>query len=144
MTTAALSILSTLIKVCVFAHPLGSNFLPKSPNCDDTNSIIRDKSAKTDGLQNLGSPLNETYIKCCERGNLTHLAKEDCMCFNYCSDKYLVHSSVERIDICQRVLPQLTFETSMRLEQVQTANNQSDGMKRNVNENHCHSLHEHT
>jgi hypothetical protein len=76
MTTAALSILSTLIKVCGSTHLLGSNVLPISPNHGDTNISIRDKCAETDGLYNLGSPLNETYIKCYERGNLTHLAKK--------------------------------------------------------------------
>lgn len=137
MTTTALSILSTLIKVCDSAHPLGSNFLPRSPIRGDTNSSIRDKSAETDGLHNFGSPLHETYIKCCKKGNLTHLAKEDSLCFNYCSDKYLVYSSVEMITIFRRylsrVLSQLTFWTSMWLEQLQTANNQSDRMMRNVN-----------
>lgn len=104
MTTTALSIPSTLIKVCGPAHPLGSNILTRSPNRGDTNRSIRDKSAETDGLHNLGSPLHETYIKCCKKGNLTHLAKEDSLCFNYCSDKYLVYSSVEMITIFHRYL----------------------------------------
>jgi hypothetical protein len=67
------------------------------------------------------------------------------MCVNYCSDKYLVYSSVEMITIfhryLSRVLPQLTFETSMWRQQVQTANNQYDRMMWNVNRNQCHSLH---
>jgi hypothetical protein len=62
MTATALSILSTLIKVCGSAHPLGSNILPRTPNAE-TNSSIRFKSAETDGLHNLGSPLHETFIK---------------------------------------------------------------------------------
>lgn len=68
------------------------------------NSIIRYKPAGTDGLHNFGFPLHETNIKCCENGNLIHLAKEDYLCFNYCSDKYLLYSSVEIITIFHRYL----------------------------------------
>jgi len=104
MTTTALSILSTLITVCGSAYPLGSNVLPRSPNRGDTNSSIRDKSAETDGLHNLSSHLQETYVMCSEKGNLTHLAKEDYLCSNYCSDKYLVYTSVEMITVFHRYL----------------------------------------
>jgi hypothetical protein len=61
MTATALSILSTLITVCGSAYPLGSKVLPRSPSRGDTNSSIRDKSAETDELHNLSSPLQETY-----------------------------------------------------------------------------------